>query len=220
MTYKREDVINVVRRMFPAERTVEIMTMLDIYDGESTESGRARVQMAIVKLSEGDEDKLLRFIEVALQDFRDVLFWAESPQESGRNAELLGILRRDWTWALPNPLDVIAVSAFGNVVVACADGELWRVCPEELRADRLGERNFDSLLAMDEFRQDWLCEQWVAEARSSLGDLDEGECYGFKIWPLLGGAYSEENFAIKPLSEWLAVSGDVGGQVQDLPEGK
>jgi hypothetical protein len=34
---------------------------------------------------------------------------------------------------------------------------------------------------------------------------------------VLGGDYTPDNFVIKALSEWLAVSGDVGRQVKDLP---
>jgi hypothetical protein len=49
--------------------------------------------------------------------------------------------------------------------------------------------------------------------------VGEGQCYGFNIWPVLGGAYTPDNFVIKTLTEWLAVSGDVGKQIKDLPAG-
>lgn len=40
-----------------------------------------RVQLAVLKLSEGDAEKLKRFIDAARIDFRDVLAWAEYPQQ-------------------------------------------------------------------------------------------------------------------------------------------
>ena len=43
------------------------------------DQGRARVQLAILKLSEGDPEKLRSFVDVALTDYRDVLAWAEYP---------------------------------------------------------------------------------------------------------------------------------------------
>ena len=54
------------------------MKLIDSYDGPE----RERVQLAIVKLSEGDESKLAYFLSVAKRDYRDVLFWADNPAEA------------------------------------------------------------------------------------------------------------------------------------------
>ena len=35
-----------------------------------------------MKLSEGNEEKLREFVVVAKRDYRDVLFWAENPEEA------------------------------------------------------------------------------------------------------------------------------------------
>jgi hypothetical protein len=48
----------------------------------SCEREVARVQLAIVKLSEGSEEKLRDYIAVAKRDYRDALFWAEDPDEA------------------------------------------------------------------------------------------------------------------------------------------
>jgi len=47
-----------------------------------TSANRERVQLAILKLSEGNEEKLREFFAVAKRDYRDVLFWAEYPEEA------------------------------------------------------------------------------------------------------------------------------------------
>ena len=41
------------------------------------ESESARVQLAILKLSEGDPEKLRHYVQAARTDYRDVLAWAE-----------------------------------------------------------------------------------------------------------------------------------------------
>lgn len=41
----------------------------------------SRVQLAVLKLSDGDPDKLQHYIEAAQIDYRDVLAWAEYPQQ-------------------------------------------------------------------------------------------------------------------------------------------
>ena len=59
----------------------EIMSMLDQYGAESGERGRARVQLAILKLSEGHRQRLPELVAMAKRDYRDVLAYAEYPEE-------------------------------------------------------------------------------------------------------------------------------------------
>jgi hypothetical protein len=60
-----------------------IMAVLDEYGIEPHEVDREGVQLAILKLSECDLDKLLHYIAAAKQDYRDVLYWSAYPEESG-----------------------------------------------------------------------------------------------------------------------------------------
>ena len=59
-----------------------MLELLDTYGVESYERERERVQLAILKLSAGSEEKVREFVAVAKRDYRDVLFWAEYPEES------------------------------------------------------------------------------------------------------------------------------------------
>lgn len=59
-----------------------MLELLDSYGVESYERERERVQLAILKLSEGYEKKLREFVAVAKRDYRDVLFWADNPEEA------------------------------------------------------------------------------------------------------------------------------------------
>lgn len=79
--WTRDDVIAAVTRDFPDGATKEILDVLDRYGSDVPESGRARVQIAILRLSEGDLTKLRHNIDVAIQDFRDVLWWSDTPIE-------------------------------------------------------------------------------------------------------------------------------------------
>ena len=58
-----------------AERT------LGVYGDESDPAGRERVWLAIIKLAEGDLAALRKMTDAALTDFRDVLAWAEYPEQ-------------------------------------------------------------------------------------------------------------------------------------------
>jgi len=59
-----------------------VLGLLDSYGVEPYERERERVQVAILKLSAGSEEKVCEYVAVAKRDYRDVLFWAEYPEES------------------------------------------------------------------------------------------------------------------------------------------
>ena len=77
--HTREAVLSAASRLFPDEDPVTVMAILDRYGTERHERERERVQLAILKLSAGNLDRLLHNVEVAKRDYRDVLWWAEYP---------------------------------------------------------------------------------------------------------------------------------------------
>ena len=82
MTVSRTAVVEAIAAAFPAEARARVRAMVDAYGGAPHEREGERVQLAIVRLSEGDEAKLGYFLSVAKQDYRDVLFWADNPTEA------------------------------------------------------------------------------------------------------------------------------------------
>src|SRR5437016_8045222 len=82
MPHSRDEIVAVVQKTFPESAHARVLELLDIYGVESYERERERVQLAILKLSQGNEEKLREFVAVAKRDYRDVLFWAEYPEES------------------------------------------------------------------------------------------------------------------------------------------
>lgn len=75
--YSRAGVEREAARMFGSASVKGIMALLDQYEADKAD-GRARVQAACLKLSEGNIEKLKHFVQQAKLDFRDVLYWAES----------------------------------------------------------------------------------------------------------------------------------------------
>ena len=82
MPHSRDEVVAVVQKTFAESARARVLELLDTYGVESYERERERVQLAILKLSAGNEEKLREFVAVAKRDYRDVLFWAENPEES------------------------------------------------------------------------------------------------------------------------------------------
>ncbi|MAT97502.1 MAG: hypothetical protein CL608_10205 [Anaerolineaceae bacterium] len=70
-----------VAEQFPDEDSAKILALLYRYESPAA-AGRLRVQLAILKLSKGNVDRLREYVEVARTDYRDVLFWAETPEQT------------------------------------------------------------------------------------------------------------------------------------------
>jgi len=77
MARSRDEVVAAIQATFPESARARVLELLDRYGAESYERERERVQLAILKLSGGSEEKLREFLAVAKRDYRDVLFWAE-----------------------------------------------------------------------------------------------------------------------------------------------
>jgi hypothetical protein len=81
------DLDRVVERDFPIEARAEISTLLDAYGDREA----VRVKLAILKLAAGDVSKVRHYVGRAVQDYRDVLAWAEYP----------GYMDNGWSRGLP-----------------------------------------------------------------------------------------------------------------------
>jgi hypothetical protein len=82
MARSRDEVVAAIQATFLESSRARVLELLDSYGVESYERERERVQLAILKLSGGSEEKLREFVAVAKRDYRDVLFWAENPDEA------------------------------------------------------------------------------------------------------------------------------------------
>jgi hypothetical protein len=80
----RQMVHSLAVEQFPRENLTTVMAILDYYGIEPYERERERVQIAILKLSAGDVDKLLHYVDAAKQDYRDVLYWTEYADQVGQ----------------------------------------------------------------------------------------------------------------------------------------
>jgi hypothetical protein len=74
--------LHLSKATFPKSDWARVLELLDSYGVESYERERERVQLAILKLSAGREAKVREYVVVAKRDYRDMLFWAEYPEES------------------------------------------------------------------------------------------------------------------------------------------
>lgn len=100
MNHTRAEVEAAVRATFPHSDAATVLSVVDLYGIEPHERERERVQLAIVALSQGSEEKLLEFVQTAKIDYRDILSWAEngplSESEGQRQQALARGLLEKW----------------------------------------------------------------------------------------------------------------------------
>jgi len=105
----RDDITRIVRRDFPGVPEGKVVEILDRYGTSDWQRERDRVQLAILKLANGDLEALRKHTDIACSDYRDVLAAAEYPAYSqhGWSRPLAGgepakIFEADWnqyqTW--------------------------------------------------------------------------------------------------------------------------
>ncbi len=79
-------ILKKVSQLFPRESPESILAILDLYGIGQWETEKERVQLGILKLSEGSLEKLLHYVQTAKQDPRDVMAFAEYPNEMSVSA--------------------------------------------------------------------------------------------------------------------------------------
>lgn len=72
--HTRADVEAAVAELFEPSQHAPVFALLDRYGVEPYERERERVQIAVVKLSQGNFARLIQFVESAKHDYRDVLW--------------------------------------------------------------------------------------------------------------------------------------------------
>jgi hypothetical protein len=135
--------------------------------------------------------------------------------------DLVKAIADGWTWIGAEPVAVIEVNRFGNVIFKDGAGSYWRLMPEELKCDVLAhdENQFTQIWNSEEFQLDWKMDNLGDEAEAVFGPMGTGQCFCFLVPNVLGGSYSTENIRVISTSELLRVSGSMALQIRDLPDG-
>jgi len=90
MPHTRDQMITAARAAFGEDALADIVAALDQYGAEKHEPERERVQLAIIEISGGDKELLLRYVRDAKVDYRDVLAWQQTgplSEEEGRKLQ-------------------------------------------------------------------------------------------------------------------------------------
>ena len=135
---------------------------------------------------------------------------------------VLAAISQGWGWRGIDPVEILDVNAFGNVIVQARDGAIWRIVPEDAEASPIADSvsALAVLRADPEFRLDWEMDHLVRRAAAVVGPLEAERCYTLKMPSVLGGRYDDDaNLGSVPLVELMSFSGDLARQLDTLPDG-
>ncbi|HET7903232.1 MAG TPA: T6SS immunity protein Tdi1 domain-containing protein [Candidatus Eisenbacteria bacterium] len=136
-------------------------------------------------------------------------------------AESLVAALASWRWLLGEDLRPRWLSLSGDVFLVGALGEVFWLDTGGGTLTRIAasEQELEERLAEAVWRDEWLLES-VIEERARQGRVPgAGECLGFRILPVLGGAYDGENRVVVAGAEHVGLTGELHRQIRDLPDG-
>jgi Domain of unknown function (DUF1851) len=127
----------------------------------------------------------------------------------------------DWSWLLPSEFACWLVNRFCDLFIVPADGTVLKLDVGCGSLEKVAESRDDFCTRIDEADNgdDWLMIPLVDELVAAGVRLKPGECYGFKIPPVVGGEYDLQNIAPISIPDYLAAFGSIHEQIKDLPDG-
>jgi len=126
-----------------------------------------------------------------------------------------------WAWLLPPALTVWMMNRFGDLLVVFEDGSVHMLDVGGGSLTRLADNrdHFGTRLDEDNNANEWLMIPLVDALVASGMTLQPGECYSYRLLPVLGGDYTQANVKVLPIPSHYAALGPIHEKIKDLPDG-
>jgi hypothetical protein len=130
-------------------------------------------------------------------------------------------LLEDWSWLLKKPFRVIAGTKFGDWFIERPEGavEILDALDGSLRQVASSSAEFQRLLNTKEKQEEWLLSLLVLTLHEKGVVPGPGQCYTFKVPPVLGGKAESDNVEVSNLKAWVSFCAQLHEQLQTLPPG-
>ena len=130
-------------------------------------------------------------------------------------------LLSEWRWLCPQPMALVARSAFGDLFLR---DEAGKICKLDIAIGQLNEvasseTQFRELARTKEKREEWFAEsdELAAMERSLRPNLEQ--CVAFKTPIMFAEAGTPNNAYVGSLYEQVSFLGDLNRQISEIPEG-
>jgi hypothetical protein len=132
-----------------------------------------------------------------------------------------GSLLGEWTWLVPNEFTVWLMNRFGDLFFVFEDGtvHMLDVGAGSLKLVAKSRNDFGAKVDEDDKANDWFMIPLIDQLVAAGITLKEGQCYSYKLPPVLGGDYTVANTCVLPIAEHYGAYGSIHNQIKDLPYG-
>jgi len=130
-------------------------------------------------------------------------------------------LLEEWRWLLPSEFSVWLLTRAGDLFITLPDGSIHMLEVGSGELSRVADGRDDACARIDQpgVAEEWLMIPVVDELVASGCVLGPGQCYSYKMLPILGGSYAPEGRALLPIREHFGAWGSLHHQIADLPDG-
>jgi hypothetical protein len=130
-------------------------------------------------------------------------------------------LLESWRWLVGDDVQLILVSSIGDLFLTHADSHVLWLDAGAARLTRIAESadEFRQLMQQPEHADRWFEPQLVGDLIVSGKRLSPSECYSYKVPPMLSGKFELDNFEVTDLLVHCSMLGQIGRQVQNMPDG-
>ena len=130
-------------------------------------------------------------------------------------------LLREWRWLCPEPLELVARSAFGDLFLGDEAGKIFKldIAVGQMNEIAVSETEFRHLAQTKEKRQQWFAEKDELAAGEHGLKPNQNQCIAFKIPIVFAEAGTPNNAYVGSLYEQVSFLGDLNRQLSQVPDG-
>jgi hypothetical protein len=122
----------------------------------------------------------------------------------------------DWRWLVPAKDTPLWVSAFGDWVFGAPDGSHWVLSTLEGDYKRVARNaaEYNKLARSPEWTSTTLLAEWFPIATGNGLYPGHDECLGWKLHPIIGGAFAVDNLQVFSMLVYQSVTGQLHRQLR------
>jgi hypothetical protein len=131
------------------------------------------------------------------------------------------LLLEEWHWLLPSEFSVWLFTRTGDLFITLPDGSIQMLDVGAGKLSQVAASRDEACAKIDELgvARDWLMIPIVDQLVAAGHVLIAGQCYSYRMLPVLGGTYKADNRVVLPIREHFGAWGSIHRQISDLPNG-
>lgn len=130
-------------------------------------------------------------------------------------------LLREWRWLVPMTHKPVQITKFGDWFFADPEGIVFMLDLIEGKLCKVASsvKEFNDLKNTPEKHTEWFLDGFVFRCAAGGLNLNPGQCYGWRIHPMIGGKFEFENIQVFSLRVYQSLMGQMFRQYKQLKPG-